>query len=182
MKKILSLFLALTFVFCFVGCGKEKEKEKTGTLDIEYYAKAGQMPECDYNLGSDVETVKSELSQKAKETEAVYNVTEGENNVLIEGGNFSYYYKKAQIEKGIGCIVNYGKAYGFEIGTVVVEVKEAIKGCEYVEEPVNEENAFFMFGAADGTVIKCTVEDNTVVFVFRENNLCATALFRGNDW
>lgn len=182
MKRVLSLMLALTFVFCFVGCGKEKTEEKQGTLDIEYYAKAGQMPECNYHLGSDVETVKTELSASAEDSEAVYNVTEGENNVLIESGTFSYYYKKAEPEKGIGCIVNYGKSYGFDMGTVILEVKEAIEGCEYVEEPADDKNAFFMFGAADGTVIKCTADGNTVVFVFRDNALCATALFSGTDW
>jgi len=182
MKKLLSLLLVCVFVFSFTACGEKKEEEKQGTLDIEYYAKSGQMPECDYTLGSNVEDVKSQLSRKSEESEAVYNVTEGENNVLIESGTFSYYYKKAKPEEGIGCIVNYGKAYGFENGTVIVEVKEAIKGCEYTEEALNEENAFFMFGAADGTVLKCTADGNTVIFVFKENALCATAIMRGTDW
>lgn len=177
MKKLLCLVLTLALVFCFAGCGEAKKEEKEGTLDIEYYTKAGQMPECSYSLGNDVETVKTELSKKAEESESVYNVTEGENNVLIEGGDFSFYYKKAEPEKGITCIVNYGKAYGFEIGTVISEIKEAIKGCEYVEEAADEKNAFFMFSTIDSNVIKCTAGGNTVVFVFKDDALLATALF-----
>lgn len=183
MKRVLSLVLAIALVFCFAGCGEKEQEKKQGTLDIEYYAKAGQMPECNYTIGSDVETLKSELSAAAQnDEEVVYSITEGENNVLVENGAFSFYYKKAEQDKGIGCIVNYGKAYGIETGTVIVEVKEAIAGCEYSEEPLSEENAFFMFGVNDGTVIKCTADDNTVVFVFQENALCATAIYKGDNW
>jgi len=143
MKKIISLMLVFVFMFTFACCGNEKKEEESGTLDIEYYAKLGQMPECNYDLGTDPEKIKSELSSLSESENAddmVYNVTEGENNVLIDNGTLCYYYKKAEPEKGIGCIVNYGKAYGFEIGTVIVEVKKAISGCDYIEEPMNEEN------------------------------------------
>lgn len=185
MKKIISLMLVFVFMFTFACCGNEKKEEESGTLDIEYYAKLGQMPECNYDLGTDPEKIKSELSSLSESENAdnmVYNVTEGENNVLIDNGTLCYYYKKAEPEKGIGCIVNYGKAYGFEIGTVIVEVKKAISGCDYIEEPMNEENSFFMFGVENGTVLKCTAEGNNVVFVFENNALCATAIFTGTDW
>ncbi len=185
MKKIISLILVFVFVFAFSSCGKDKKEENNGTVDIEYYAKLGQMPESNYYLGTDPEKIKTELSALSESEDAgdmVYNVTEGENNVLIDNGVLCYYYKKATPEKGIGCIVNYGKAYGFELGTVIVEIKEAIAGCDYVEEPMNESNSFFMFGVESGTVLRCNIEENTVVFVFQDNALCATAIFTGTDW
>lgn len=184
MKKIISLIFVFVFAFSLSACGKDKEENKDN-VDIEYYANAGQMPECKYSLGDDVETVKSELSKTAESDESeetVYNVTEGENNVLIDNGTFCYYYKKAQPEKGIGCIVNYGSAYGFEIGTVILDVKNAVGAEKCVEEELNEQNSFFMFGVTDGTALRCSIEDKNVVFIFENNALCGTALFVGNDW
>lgn len=183
MKRILSLIMALVLCFVFTACGKGKDK-KSATVDIDYYAKLGQIPECSYALGEDPETVKNELSALAESEEGheiVYNVTEGENNVLIEDGTFSYYYKKAKPEDGIGCIVDFGTAYGFEVGTIILEIKEAI-GEIFVEEEMNDENSFFMFGIENGTVLRIENEGNTVVFVFQDNALCATAIFTGSDW
>ena len=193
MKKILSVMLIFCFVFSFAGCGKKKDDgEKKGTLDIEYYTEAGQMPECKYVLGADPETIKADITAliEAEEdsdgghSEIVYDVSEDEEgkNVEINNGTFRYFYKKANPDKGVGCIVNAGTAYGFEPGTVIVEVKEAIAGCDDVEEEANEDNAFFLYGPLMGTVLRCDAGDNTVVFVFADNALCATAIFTGEDW
>ena len=185
MKRLVCILLCLVFAFSFTACGNDEKKEKKDGIDIEYYAKLGQMPELNYPLGTDVEKVKNELSATAESEEgehSVYSVTEGENNVLIDNGEVCYYYKKAAPEKGIGYIVNYDKAYGFEIGTISLEVKEALKDYNPIEEQLTEENAFFMFGVEDGTIIKCEIENNTVLFVFDENALCATALYVTKEW
>ena len=185
MKRLVCLLLCFIFVFSFTACGKDDKKENKNGIDIEYYAKLGQMPELNYPLGTDVEKVKNELSAAAESEEgehSVYSVTEGENNVLIDNGEVCYYYKKANPEKGISYIVNYGKAYGFEIGTVSLEIKEALKEFNPVEEPLTEENAFFMFGVESGSIIKCSFDENTVLFVFNENALCATAIYVSKEW
>ena len=185
MKRLVCILLCLVFAFSFTACGNEEKKEKKDGIDIEYYAKLGQMPELNYALGTDVEKVKNELSATAESEEgehSVYSVTEGENNVLIDNGEVCYYYKKATPEKGISYIVNYDKAYGFEIGTISLEVKEALKEYNPIEEQLTEENAFFMFGVQNGTIIKCEIENNTVLFVFDENALCATALYVTKEW
>ena len=185
MKKILCLILALVFVFSFTACGKEKKNDNGSGIDYEYFAKSGQMPELNYSLGTDTEKVKSELSAVAESEEgehSVYNVTEGENNVLIDNGSVCYYYKKANPEKGISYIVNYDKAFGFEIGTISLEVKKALEKFNPVEEPISEENAFFMFGMTSGNVVKCEFGENTLLFVFDENALCATAIYVTKEW
>lgn len=186
MKKILSLSLALVLMFTFVGCGKDRgNQKKENDIDIEYYAKLGQIPEVKYTLGTDVETVKSELSalsESETDGEMVFSILEGNDNILIDNGTYSYYYKKATPEKGIGCIVDYDTAYGFGLGAVIIEVKDALSDYEYTEEALNKENAFFMFGAETGTVIECKFEENTLAFVFVDNALCATALYTGSDW
>lgn len=181
MRKILAVLFCLIFIFSFTACGEKEKKKTEHSVDIEYYAKAGQMPEVNYALGSDVEKVKNELSAEAEKSESVYSVTEGESTVLIDNGEICYYYKKSNPEKGIDYIVNYGTAFGFPIGSVTVEVKEALDGYSYTEEVLNEENAFFMFDTENGSVIKCRFEDNTVLFVFKDNALCATALLSEHE-
>lgn len=178
MKKIIAILLCLIFVFSLSAC-KDKKDDNSNKVDIEYYANSGTMPETTYSLGTDPQKIKDELSAIAAnaEDEYVYDVIEGENNVLIDNGTFNYYYKKAEPEKGINYIVNYDSAYGIELGSVIVEVKRAFKGIEFKEETLNEDNAFFIFGAQDGTVLKAEFETNTISFVFVDNALCATAIY-----
>lgn len=185
MKKLFIILMSAVMIFSFTGCKDKEKKESSNGIDIEYYAKLGQIPEVNYSLGADVEKVKSELSasQEGEDShDVVYNVTEGENNVLIDNGERCYYYKKAAPEKGIGYIVNYDTAYGLEIGTVILEVKEALKEYSYREEALTAENTIFMFDTQNGSIIKCDFEGNTVIFVFKDNALCATALYVTADW
>lgn len=186
MKKILSFLLVFALLFSLTACGKEKKVDKQDDgIDIEYYAKLGQIPEIEYTLGSDIDKLKEDLSKLMEEDvegEVVYNILEGAENYLIDNGKYSYLYKKANPEKGIGCIVDYDTAYGFELGTVIIEVKEALAEYEYTEEALNDKNAFFMFGVDSGTVIECKFDDNTLAFVFVDNALSATALYTGSDW
>lgn len=185
MKKIVAFLMCLIFILTFVGCGKKEEKKSDNGVDIEYYAKLGEMPELEYALGEDVEKVKAELSAVADGEEShdsVYSVTEGENNVLIDNGDICYYYKKAEPQSGIGYIVNYGMAYGFDVGTVTLEIKEALSDYDYTEDALTEENAFFMFDTQEGSIIKCSFDENTVIFVFKDSALCATAIYKTDKW
>ena len=196
MKKLICLMLSLCFILTLTACGN-KDKKNDNALDLEYYAKLGQIPEADYTLGTDVQKVTDELKalrDKADaehqddpnhnhghdEEEFYFEIVEGQNNVLLDNGNICYYYNKANKDKGISYIVSYDSAYGFELGTVILEVKEALAGYELIEEPLTEENAFFASYAFDGTVLKAELESATVIFVFQENELFATAIYNEN--
>lgn len=182
MKRLVCLLLALVFVFSFTACGKKGEEKDENIVDIEYYAKLGQIPECEYSLGAEVEKVKSELEAAAEESEdKMYQLEEGEESTLIYDGTHNYYYENDKQDKGISYIASYDKAYGFEIGEVSVTIKKALGDIEFTEEPLSKDNAFFIFGAQNGSVIKCEFENRTVMFVFDDNALCATAVYN-NDF
>jgi len=182
MKRIICLILAFALVFTLTACGKKKDEKKENSVDFEYYAKLGQIPECEYTIGADVETLKKELSEQAKENDTFYEVQEGKESVLIYDGKHNFYYLKGQEADGISYIVSYDKAFGFEIGEISLTVKEALGEIKYTEEKLSQDNAFFIFGAQDGSVIECEFGKYTLMFVFDNNALCATALYVTDKW
>ena len=180
MKKLFCFLLILAVCLSFTGCDKSENKQ--ADVDIEYFAALGQIPECKFMLGDDPEVIKNEFNKLAEENDDNYlYVDEGENNGLIDNGTYNFYYKKNSKDKGIDYLISYDTAYGFKIGTICIEIKDALGDIEYAEEPISSENAFFLMGANEGTVIKCEFEKNTVMFVFTDNALCATAIYT-NDW
>lgn len=187
MKKIVVFFLALSFIFCITGCSdKDKDSNKV-KVDIEYYANLGQIPECEYPLGTSVDTFKEETTTEsvgANHTHEgiFYNVTEYDDYVFIESNAYSYFYLKDKKAEGVSYIVSYDTAFGFEIGTVSIEIKEAIGDTNHTTEQLTKENAFFMRGMVNGELIKCKYDKNTVIFVIQDNVLCATAIYRNSDW
>ncbi len=184
MKKIVCFILSVLMLFSFVGCGK-KDENGGSNVDLEYYVKLGQIPESEYSIGANPEEIKEKLKTAADNSEhghEVYEVIEGEEDVLIDGGLYNYYYKKANATNGISYLISYDTAFGFEIGSVIVEIRNAFKGIEFKEEPLNDENAFFLLGASDGVVLKTEISDYTVSFVFVENALCATAIYKTQEW
>ncbi len=184
MKKIICVLLSVLMLGCFTSCGK-KQDNGGSKVDLEYYAKLGKIPEAEYAIGANPTEIKEKLKKEAEAEEhghAVYDVIEGEENVLIDGGLYNYYYKKAKEDKGITYLVSYDTAYGFEIGTVIVEVRNAFESITFTEEELNEKNSFFLLGATEGTVLKTEISDYTVSFVFLDNALCATTIYLTNDW
>ncbi|MBE6787420.1 MAG: hypothetical protein E7537_03625 [Ruminococcaceae bacterium] len=197
MKKLISLFLSLVLAVSFTACSNKNGKREN-SIDLEYFANLGQMPEAKYSLGENPQTIIDELSKEMKKQDAehgedpnhshghdesmfFFEVTEGEKNVLLDNGNICYYYNKANKDKGVSCIVNYDTAYEFPIGTVILELKNSLSNVKFTEEPINEQNAFFASYVLDGTVLKAEFEKSTVVFVFQENELFATAIYN-NNW
>lgn len=184
MKKLLCIALSFVILLSFAACKNEDKTSSESGIDLEYYADSGKIPECDYALGTDVEKVKQELSDYAESeegAESLYDVIEGDENSYITNGNYNFYYKNDNEEDGISYIVSFGKAYGFETGEIILNVKEALSGIEYTEEEINDDNAFFLFVPIEGSVIKCEFEKNTIMFVFENNALCATAIYN-NDF
>lgn len=185
MKRIIGLFLCLIFIFTvFAGCNGNKDNDKiTSDVDVEYYAKLGKMPECQFSLGADVDEVDEKLKEIYNDSdEAYYYVIKGENSVLIDGGTFMYYYEKEKKDKGVSLIVNNDTAYGFEGGTFNIEITEALADYEYEEITDIEDELFFLKSFEGVSGIKYTFGDNIVIFAFSDNALTATAIYSIENW
>ncbi len=186
MKKLACFMLTVLMIFSFMACQKENNESEKNTIDLEYYAKLGQIPECDYMLGDSVNKVKSELSaldEKYKgENGFVYMVQEGEKTVEINNGDYLYFYTKDNEANGISYIVNLGTAFGFEPGTVSIEITDALSAYEYTEEEANDDNTFFLPDFTNCTVFKYEFDNHVVSFVFQDNALCATAVYDSANW
>lgn len=185
MKKVLCLILAMVFVFSLCGCSKDGEKKDKNNIDIEYYANLGQMPECKYSLNESINKIKDELSKEFDSSdieEMVYNVSEKGNRVQIDNGQYKYYYLKDKEDKGVSYIVNFDTAFGFEIGTSAAEIEMALEDFDFKTEEISKDKVFFLLGAPEGNIIECSFEGNTVMFVFENHALCATALYNTSDW
>lgn len=186
MKKLICLMLTAVFIFSLAACKKDNTESDSNSVDLEYYAKLGRIPECDYTIGESVEKVKSELSALNEkyqgENEFMYSVEEGNKTVEINNGTFLYYYTKENEANGISYIVCLGKAYGFEPGTVSIEVTDALSEYKYTEETANDDNAFFLFDYTNCSVFKYEFENYAVSFVFQDNALCATAIYDSANW
>ena len=187
MKKFFSIVLSAVMLLSFAACKNNDNSSKSNTVDLEYYAGLGQLPECNYKLGDSIETLKSELSaanDQAGENgeDYVYSVTEGEKTLRIDNGSFVYYYDKEKESNGISYIISLDTAYGFESGTSILEIKEALPELEPTEEEANSDNVFFIYGVSNGTVLKYNFENRVVMFVFADNMLCATALYDTDNW
>ena len=183
MKKILVFLTVFCLIFAFASCGKENSAA-TG-VDIEYYAKLGQIPECRVFLGDTDEDVKTKLESDAAESDSQhsgYETIEGENNVLISDGTHEYYYKKSDNDQKIGYMVSYDDAYGFKIGDVILTVKESLKNYEYSEEKIGDDTFFFMGNPNEAEVLKLTFKKYVVLFLFQNNELCATAIYDSEAW
>lgn len=182
MKRVLALIICLTLTFCLCGCKGNKKKNENG-IDIEYFVNLGQIPENDIVLGTTPENLKKALDERSKESEENgedygYNEIEGDKNVLVEEGPYDYYYKKDNPENGIGYIVSYKDAFGFKLGDIIVEVKKQLEDYNVESVNANEKNAFFYFGDySKAQVLKITFEKNSVLFLFEDNALCATAVY-----
>ncbi len=185
MKRIVALTLSLLLIFGLCGCKDGKKKGGDG-VDIEYYAKLGQIPENDITLGTTPENLKSVLDKRSVEAEKNgehygYNEIEGDKNVLVEEGPYDYYYKKADPKAGLDCIISYVDAFGFTLGDIISEVEGKLTDYEIIKENANERNAFFYFGDySKAQVIKIEFEKNTVLFLFEDNALCASAIISDN--
>lgn len=189
MKKLLSLFLCLTILFVFAACGGSSNAIKH-EVDIEYYAKLGKIPECEFALGANTEDIKSEMEERLSVVESgdhshgevAYTFIEGNLTALIDCGNYRYYYYKSQIGGGVSFIASFDNAYGFNMGDSISKIKEVISEFDYKETSLNEDNSFFLNGTPDGVCIEAVFGEHTVNFIFIENELTATTIFDGSQW
>ncbi len=192
MKKLLCLALSLLLLGILGGCKNKEKKPSAPTVDLEYYAKIGTIPECPYSLGTNVNTLKKELeanytaaqenSESDSEEMMVYRVTEGKRTVRIDNGKFLYYYEIANESAGISYLVNLDEAYGFPLGTVSLQIKEALAYYNAEELEMTAEDVFFLFGIENASGLRYTFQDVCILFVFQDNMLCATAIYNTLNW
>ncbi len=199
MKKLLAALTCFILLFTFTACGGKK-KSNNDAVDLQYYAKIGQIPEIPYKLGAKCEKVTSELQAEydaflandphnsadhdhdhyAEDTH--FEIVDKGDYVFINGGNRFYFYKKDEKKNGISCIVTFGDAFGFKMGTFIYEIKNAMPSVEFKEEDITEGMLFFDENLSDGTVLYTEFNGVTVVFVFLEGELYATAMYKTDSW
>ena len=77
MKKLFAVLLTFALLVSFAGCGG-KTKKNNDNVDLQYYAKIGQIPEVEYKLSAKCDKVEKELSGTCEIT------IDGFSAVLIE--------------------------------------------------------------------------------------------------
>lgn len=199
MKKLLAALMCLVLLFSFAACGK-KDKKNNDAVDLEYYAKVGQIPEIPYKLGTKCDKVEKELSDKYEEylandpenspdhdhdhyaEDTYFEIVDEGDYFFINGGSCYYFYQKNEKNDGISCIVTFGDAFGFKMSTFIYEIKNAMPSVEFKEEDITEGMLFFDENLSDGTVLYTEFNGVTVMFVFLEGELYATAMYKTDSW
>lgn len=197
MKKIFVFLLCLGLVFSFTACG-EKSKKNADKVDLHYYTSLGQIPEMPYKLGAKCDKVQSELQAEYDEfladdshegddhdhdaEEIYFNASDEGDFILLDNGSKYYLYKKAEEKDGVSCIVTFGDAFGFKMGTFIYDVKKAMPSIEFTEIDITEGSVFFADYLSSGTALSTEIDEKTVMFIFQEGELYATALYKTNSW
>ncbi len=181
MKKIIALTLAVLLVLCVVGCGKKDDTEN-GASAVEEYASSGRLTDCEFALGDKYSDVLSAVEKAAEESEEEehehpeYSTYEDENYKIIDSAEYKYYFG---IDDDILVhIAAFEDAYGFNHGSVISTVKDALANSGYKAETeaLSDEEAFFLYGSGNRQKLEYKFGDNTVMFIFEESALCATVL------
>lgn len=199
MKKLIALSLCIISIFTFAACN-EKIRTKNDVVDLEYYAKLGQIPEVKYRLGSDCDKVEKELQAEFDafladdrfntdddnhdhDTEEIYfDKSDKGDYIFINNGSKYYLYKEDEKKDGISCVVTFGEAFGFKMGTFVYDIKTSMASIEFVEEEITAGSIFFEDFLSTGSVLKVEINDTTVMFVFQEGELYCTAMYKTDSW
>ncbi len=180
MKRIISLCLILVFCFTLTACG-DKGKKSELSVDVEYYANLGTMPECEYTLGGDIAEAESKLSTSVVDDqgEANYYSYESGNKTIMTDGTYCCCYETENAAAGITHIVKYGDSYGFTQGTISTVIRDAMAaaGFEAQERDARAGELFFIPGGTTLTVLQYDFKENTVLFVFQENALSASVIY-----
>lgn len=196
MKRIASLILCIALCLSFASCSKTKEKKQsTIGMDVEYYAKLGQIYGVPYALGQNVDTMLSELQARQEKAEA--DSPEGGHHAEGEDENFYYHneeigmimtygesgcmyrYNPEKKEDGIIHITSSNTSYGFEIGDVSKKIKDSLSsyGFKSDERELTKKEISY-YGAYDGaTALEYKFGENAVLFIFNENALFSTAIY-----
>ena len=199
MKKYICLILSLVFIFSLAGCKKDVEKAQ---LTIAEYAIKGEIPELEFKLGTDPETVKKHYSdivssQDAAHSEAeqeegahehpelevpFYEVVEKEKTVRIATDTVSYFYEKDKASKGISVISIQETAYGFTPGSTTKNQVETAFEQKGKTLDATEDDMYFIIPTENCVILRYTFEKYKLDFYFSENTLIATVLADTENW
>jgi len=178
MKRIISVALCIVFAISLVACGNSKDFNHS--IDIEYFAKHGQINEIEFKLGDDAEEVKTSLSATVDDHgESNYFDYESGKYTIMTDGSVCCCYETTEKEKGITHIIKYGDAYGFTVGAVSTNVRDIMSNLGYddIEREAKNGELFFLPSSADMTVLEYKIKDTTVLFVFQQHALSATVIY-----
>ena len=183
MKKLFALLLCVVLVLGLAACKKDKKEEVTEhTIDVEYYAKIGQIPEHEYHLGSDADEMKQAFIKEDEKnnensedghTHSVYSYMEEEEFDVLSYKSAKYYYRD---DKKVAAIVSLDASYDFQIGDLLPQVKSALSKLEAEEKKGDKETIFFLPSPESYTYLEYTFGENRLLFVFQDTALCAVAL------
>ncbi len=181
MKKLLAVLLVFALFVPFTGCGEKEEKKSGGSSAVEKYVESGSMTDCEFKLGDNYTAVLSAVEAAAPQPESEddhpeFSAYEDDNYKIIETVTYKYYFNPA--DDKLVLIAAFGDAYGFNHGSIINEVKDAMaeNGYEAEEKTLSEQDAFFLYGIGKRSVLEYVFGNNKVMFIFEENALCATAL------
>lgn len=188
MKRSLSIILCIVLLLSFTACA---DGGKDNGVDFNRYAKEGRINEVDYKLGDDVDETKEALSAEFNNAENAeeddhaahevfyYDFESGDYTVMTDG-EISCCYLTDDKDAGITHIIKVGGAYGFNLGTMSTEIRDAMSknGFEATEREAEKGELFFLPSSPGMTVLEYEVKDNNVLFVFTEHALSATVIFK----
>ena len=195
MKKLLSLVLCFILLFSFTAC-KGGKKKTNDEIDLEYYAKIGQIPEMKYKLGADCDKAGNELQSEFDDylsggghdnadhdhdhySEDIYFERKEENGyIILDQGNKGFYCKSSEKSGGISCLYTFDTAFGIETGTLPYDVKKKMESIEFVETDIADGSLFYADYLTEGTVLSAEFDDVTVQFAFQDSGLVCTAIFK----
>ena len=168
MRKICALLLCFSILLFATGCGGENAKP-AHDVDIAYFADMGTFPESELKLGDSV--------PEETENDETYYFYDNADKSYFSTGEFNYYYDASQKEPKISAIVGFNTCYGFENGSVSIEITAALdsQGIKY-KERIPAENELFFLPAAERSVIECESLKHNLIFVLEDNALCATLI------
>lgn len=185
--KTIKLFAALVLCLALVlavGCEAKPDPNdvvSTNVLPIAENVQKGVMPEAKYPLG----TNPSEIDGYYKDNSSDFSFTnympsqEDGSRSFITVDDITYYYGTGAADKGVTAITNVGDAFGYMVGavTTIDDIKAAC-GEGAVEAVPTEEDTFFLYGGLpdNSKMIVFTAGENTVKFIFYNDNLAGTVL------
>ena len=106
MKKILCLVLCIIFALSLTSCGKNLRGKSKHSVDVEYYAKLGQISNLQYKLGDSIEDAKIALSKTEDDHgESNYFEYESGEYTVMTDGIACCCYKTDDKDRGITHIV-----------------------------------------------------------------------------
>lgn len=188
MKKILCLILCMVFVFSFVACGKKDEKNTQSTIkkhnvDVAAYVKKGEIDTIEYKLGDSVEETDEALKKiKNEEGESNYyqQFSQDKKYIIASAGAIVCRYDVQNEDDGVTYIALSDKAYGFDIGTSIKSVKDAMKTLGYnaTERQAKDGELFFLPKGIEAEILEYKFGKNTVIFIFVDSALSYTAIYK----